>query len=267
MWTFLKRTENGRMGSASTLNLPIQTPPNTRYSGRSPNSQLRTAFLLSRADTAQWCTTPQMFQGFGTCPSVARREILAAEILGYDSGLYYIENVCLNVVVRHDLLTIQTLCVWRNIEARSRNHCYRRKVIIITYSEFVSVALVIQHAMRMRYVVICGLPNSTIFSTQPHKRHFKKKIRLLDTKYVFWFSLKLLSETLLILRWTEREMITNVHMSLCKAPVILVRFKLNFTFHDGFSKKNQISNFVKIPLVVTEFFRANGTTDEHAWLS
>jgi len=32
----------------------------------------------------------------------------------------------------------------------------------ITYSEFVSVASVIQHAMRMRHIVICGLPYFTI---------------------------------------------------------------------------------------------------------
>jgi hypothetical protein len=36
-----------------------------------------------------------------------------------------------------------------NIEARSRKHCYSGKAISITYSEFVSVALVIQHAIRM----------------------------------------------------------------------------------------------------------------------
>ena len=48
-----------------------------------------------------------------------------------------------------------------NMEARSLNHYYRRKVISISY--FVSVALVIRHAMRMRHIVICGLSGSTIF--------------------------------------------------------------------------------------------------------
>jgi len=32
----------------------------------------------------------------------------------------------------------------------------------------VSVALGINHAMRMRHFVICGLPGSTIFSTLLH---------------------------------------------------------------------------------------------------
>jgi hypothetical protein len=32
-----------------------------------------------------------------------------------------------------------------------------------TYSEFVFLALVIQHAMRMLHIVICGLPRTTTF--------------------------------------------------------------------------------------------------------
>jgi len=51
-------------------------------------------------------------------------------------------------------------------------------------------------------------PLYSIFFIHSHKRHFfggKKK--LLNTKYVFWFSLQLLSETLLVLRRIERDMI------------------------------------------------------------
>jgi hypothetical protein len=43
--------------------------------------------------------------------------------------------------------TRQTMYVQRKIEARLRNHCCSGKAIIITYSECVSVALVIQHAI------------------------------------------------------------------------------------------------------------------------
>ena len=51
----------------------------------------------------------------------------------------------------------------RNTQARSCNHCCSGNTISITYSECVSVALVIQHAMHMRHIVIYGLPLSTKF--------------------------------------------------------------------------------------------------------
>jgi hypothetical protein len=41
---------------------------------------------------------------------------------------------------------------WRNIEARSCNHCCSGNGISITYSEWMFVALVIQRAMRMRHI-------------------------------------------------------------------------------------------------------------------
>jgi len=62
----------------------------------------------------------------------------------------------------------------RNIEARARNHCCSGKAVIITYSEFVSVDLVIQHAMRMRRVLfsfVYCLVLKYIFSTLSHKLH------------------------------------------------------------------------------------------------
>ena len=51
----------------------------------------------------------------------------------------------------------------RNIEARLCNHCCNGKSISITYSECVLVALGVHHAMRMRHIVVCGQPGSTIF--------------------------------------------------------------------------------------------------------
>ena len=44
--------------------------------------------------------------------------------------------------------------LYRNMEARSRNHCCRGKAINITYSKCVFVALVIQHAKGMRGIVL-----------------------------------------------------------------------------------------------------------------
>jgi hypothetical protein len=67
--------------------------------------------------------------------------------------------------------------VYRNMQARSRNHCCCGKAISITYSECVSVAIFIQHAMLMRRIVICGLPGSTIFFPHflTHGTIFEKK--------------------------------------------------------------------------------------------
>ena len=51
-----------------------------------------------------------------------------------------------------------------NADARSFNHCCSGgEKIGITYSECVFVALVIQHAMRVRRFVNCGLSGCTIF--------------------------------------------------------------------------------------------------------
>jgi hypothetical protein len=46
----------------------------------------------------------------------------------------------------------------------------------------VCVALVIQHAMRMRHIVTCGLHRSTIFFTLSHKRHDFRKIKATEHK-------------------------------------------------------------------------------------
>jgi len=43
------------------------------------------------------------------------------------------------------------------------------------------VALGIQRAMRMRHIVVCGVPRATIFSTLSHKRHYcLKKVTKLE---------------------------------------------------------------------------------------
>ena len=47
--------------------------------------------------------------------------------------------------------------VYRNNEARSRNHRFRGKPRISTYSECVSVVLVIRHAKRMRRIILSSV--------------------------------------------------------------------------------------------------------------
>jgi len=49
------------------------------------------------------------------------------------------------------------------MEALSRKYCCRGKAVSVTYSQCVSVALVIQHAKRMLHIASCSLSGSTTF--------------------------------------------------------------------------------------------------------
>jgi hypothetical protein len=54
----------------------------------------------------------------------------------------------------------------------------------ITQSACVSVALGIQHAMRMRHIVICGLPSSTVLFHIIQKTARLSGKKLFNTKFV-----------------------------------------------------------------------------------
>ena len=54
------------------------------------------------------------------------------------------------------------MSVESNTEARSRNHCYRGKARCITYSKGVPVALVTQHAKRMRRITLSSVASPAV---------------------------------------------------------------------------------------------------------
>jgi len=63
-----------------------------------------------------------------------------------------------------------------NIGALSLDHCCSGKAIIITFYRSVYEALGIQHANRMRHIVICCLLRSSIFfNIVSHTARFSKE--------------------------------------------------------------------------------------------
>ena len=67
----------------------------------------------------------------------------------------------------------------RNIEARLQKHGCCRKAVSIKYSQCLSAALVIQHAKRLRRIILSSVAWLAVpyFSTLSHKRFSQKVIK------------------------------------------------------------------------------------------
>jgi hypothetical protein len=68
-----------------------------------------------------------------------------------------------NLATHHQRRRFKILFINKQDKACSCNLCYSGKSVSITYSEIVFLALGIQHKMRMRHILICGLPGCTNF--------------------------------------------------------------------------------------------------------
>jgi hypothetical protein len=125
-------------------------------------------------------------------------------------------------------------------DSRSRNNCCSGKAISITYSECVSVALVIQHVKRMRLILpSVACPALPYFFTLSYKRHDFRKT-LLNIKCAFWFSLQLLPKTFLILRRIQRDTTIN----LCMFVGLHVKYPLCLSYFNEMTPVGLCSNHV-----------------------
>ena len=91
----------------------------------------------------------------------------------------------------------------------------------------ITIVLPYKNNKYIFWVCICSVSYSACNAIFPHyliNGPILEKKKLLNTKCVFWYSLQLLSETFLILKWIQPDVIINMHWSSCKVPDILVRF-------------------------------------------
>jgi len=102
-----------------------------------------------------------------------------------------------------------------------------RKVISITYSEFVFVDLGIWHTMHMRRIFACGLFGSTVFFHNSSQKARLQEKRFLNVNFF-------LSEKVLVLRRVEQIMIKNVYWSSCKVSLFLWDFSESWIFWTDF---------------------------------
>jgi hypothetical protein len=107
---------------------------------------------------------------------------------------------------------------------RFPNYCCREKAVSITYSQCVSIALVIS-TQRTCSVLCCHLWPVWLYHIFPHDPTEVTIFgdMILDIKCVFGFA-TILSETFLIIRRIQRDIIVTLHRSSCKVLIVLVSF-------------------------------------------
>jgi len=134
------------------------------------------------------------------------------------------------------------------------------------YATWVCVFLAFgtQRAMRMRRIVICGLSGcKTFFHIISQTKRFKKNYW---TQNLFWFYLQLLSETFLILKRNERDVVRKMRIGLhVQYALLLSDFNWVWIFSTD-SEKSAVIKFHENLCgdIRVRFRRTDGQTDGNA---
>jgi hypothetical protein len=123
------------------------------------------------------------------------------------------------------------------IEALSRNHCCWGKEISITYSECVSLVLVIQPSEPLICILFLSMAcrEAPYFSTSFHKRLDYQGRGILNIKCVFWFSPQIYYDSFLIPRkFKDLRVLSWMYVGLhveyryyCQISIIFKLSRLN----------------------------------------
>jgi hypothetical protein len=91
------------------------------------------------------------------------------------------------------------------------------------YSEYVFIVLFTLNAKRLRCIIVQIMASLAVpyISTLPHKRHEDRE-KCIERKMSVLICYKILTETFLILRRIQRDIITNAHTSSCTVPLFFM---------------------------------------------
>ena len=139
------------------------------------------------------------------------------------------------------------------------------KGISFTYTKGVFIAFVIQQAIRSFVIIVLqSAPLYSMFHNVSQTARFTN-YNLLNLKCVFWLSLHIWSDTFLILRRLDRDIIINLKCVHIKYKLFLSGCYESWIL-EKIARKFEIFNFIKIPPVGSYLLhgerRTEGETDK-----
>jgi len=136
--------------------------------------------------------------------------------------------------------------VWRNNDAPSRYHFCKGRTVSITYSECVFVALVIQHSMRMRLIILSSV-NCLALQYFSSLRHIRRDFRgggrgnFEYEKCVLIFCTSFFHN----ISHSRPNYAKCVYRSSCKVPVIVLLYYCIIVFLYYFNETKLFSTYFR----------------------